>query len=296
MKRWLKPGLILVLVLVVAFLGISVYLGYSMTRIRRAPVAEDPALLGLACEDVSFSSNEEGLTLRGWFLPAQDTERVIIMVHGADGHRADPSIGMLPVASQLVAHGYNVLTFDLRGHGESDGNRISAGYNERKDLLGAVSYLESRGFRRIGVLGFSMGAVATLLAAAESDAIAAVVSDSAFADIKDMMEPEFSKRTKFPKFFLRPLLFMVKIMYGVDFTAVSPIDSLSQIAPRPILFIHGELDEVVPLQHAYRLHEASQNPEDQLWTVPGAYHVRSYLTQPQEYIDKITVFFDGALR
>ncbi len=143
---------------------------------------------------------------------------------------------------------------------------------------------------------FSRGAVTALMATAESDGIDAVVADSSFADLKDIMAPEFSKRTKFPKFFLTPLLFMVKIMYGVDFNAIKPVELVSKIAPRPIFFIHGELDETVPLEHAYRLQQASQNRQNQLWVAPEAGHVSSYVDHPEEYMNKITTFFDGVLR
>ncbi len=296
MKWFLRLGLPLVLVVVIAFLGISGFLGYSMTKVKRVPIEGSPALLGLEYEEISFSSRDEELTLRGWYLPVEGSEQVIIMVHGADGNRADPSIGMLDIASGLVEHGYNVLMFDLRGHGESDGNRMSAGQYEKRDLLGAVDYVKGLGLEHIGVLGFSMGAVTALMATAENGDIDAVVADSSFADLKDMMGPEFSKRTKFPEFFLPPLLFMVKIMYGVDFRAIKPVELVSEITPRPILFIHGELDDTVPLEHAYRLQQASQNPENQLWVVPEAGHVRSYVTYPEEYINKITAFFNRILR
>ena len=296
MKWFLRIGLPLIIVVVVAFLGISVFLGHSMTTVERVPIEGNPALLGLSYEEVSFPSIDDDLTLHGWYLPVQDSESVIIMIHGADGNRADSSIGMLEIASGLVEHGYNVLMFDLRGHGESEGNRMSAGFYEKRDLLGAVDYVKGRGFERIGVLGFSVGAATALTGTAENDDVDAVVADSSFADLKEMMDPEFSKRTKFPKFFLGPLLFMVKIMYGVDFNAIKPVESVPRIEPRPILFIHGELDETVPLEHAYRLRAASQNPESQLWVVPEAGHVRAYITHPEEYISRITAFFDGVLR
>jgi len=217
------------------------------------------------------------------------------MVHGAGGQRADSSIGMLDIASGLVKHGYNVLMFDLRGHGESDGNRMSAGCFEKRDLAGAVDYVKRRGFERIGVVGFSMGAATVLLESAENVDIDAVVADSSFADLKDMMEPEFSRRSKLPAFFLAPMLFMVKIMYGVDFNAVRPVELVAEISPRPVLFIHGELDDVVPLEHVYRLQEVSQNGTSQLWVAPGARHVRAYIMYPEEYMDRITTFFDSAL-
>ena len=75
-----------------------------------------------------------------------------------------------------------------------------------------------------------------------------------------------------------------------------PNEVVAEIAPRPIFFIHGELDGTVPLAHAYRLQEAPQNPENRLWMVSPAGHVRSYQTHPQEYVRRMTTFFDAALK
>jgi fermentation-respiration switch protein FrsA (DUF1100 family) len=141
-----------------------------------------------------------------------------------------------------------------------------------------------------------LGAVSTLLAAAEDENIGAIVSDSSFADLNDIMGPEFKKRTKAPELFLRPILFMIKTMYGVDFAAIRPIEAVPKIAPRPIFFIHGENDDMIPVAHASRLYEAANNPLDELWMVPGAGHTRSFKVQPQEYIEKVTAFFDTNLK
>ncbi len=295
MKKWFKLGLIVLLIVIMIFLGISAYLGCSMTRTERMPIERNPGDFGLPYEDVAFQSMGEEITLRGWYLPVQHGEQIIIMVHGEGGNRADSSIGMLDIASRLVENGYAVLTFDLRGHGESDGNMKSAGYYEKNDLAGAVEYVKSLGFEDIGVIGFSMGAGTTLLTAAENVEIDALVVDSGFADLKDVMEPEFSKRTKFPKFFLKPLLFMVRIMYGIDFTSIKPIESVSEIAPRPIFFIHGELDDIFSVERVERLLEASSNPQNQLWIAPQAEHVRAYKMYPEEYIKRVIEFFDSAL-
>ncbi|HUT97279.1 MAG TPA: alpha/beta hydrolase [Dehalococcoidales bacterium] len=296
MKWWLKVILVVILAAIAAFLGISVYLGHEMTAIERVPVTETPALCGLDYEEVSFTSRVDELTLYGWFLPAGDGDEVIIMVHGAEQHRADPGIKMLDIGCGLVEHGYNVLMFDLRGHGESDGDRMSSGYYEVRDLGGAVDYVVGLGFEDIGVLGFSIGAVTAIMTAAEDDDIDAIISDSAYADLNDMLEPQFCQRTSFPKFFLRPLLFMVKMMYGIDFTAVKPVEVVGDIAPRPIFFIQGELDDTVPVAHAYSLLEASNNPLNELWVVPDVNHVEAYMTYPEEYMERVTAFFDDALR
>lgn len=289
-------GLALLLVLVIAFLGISAYLGFSMTRAERVPVEEATALLGLEYQDVSFLSRVDELTLRGWLLPVEDSRRIIIMVHGDGAHRADSSIGMLDITAELVGGGYSVLMFDLRGHGESEGNRRTAGYHERRDLLGAVEYVQGQGFEHIGVLGFSMGASTALLTAAETDAIDAVVADSSFADLKDVVAPEFAKRTKMPQFFLPSLLFMVKIMYGVDFLALKPVEAVSEMDETPVFIIHGELDDIFSMEHASRLIQASRHPQSRLWIAPEAGHVRAYITYPDEYINRVLEFFDTFLK
>jgi fermentation-respiration switch protein FrsA (DUF1100 family) len=296
MKWWLKVILAIMLAAIAAFLGISVYLGHSMTAVERLPIAETPALCGLNYEEISFPSRVDELTLYGWYLPAEDGDEVIIMVHGAEQHRADPNVKMLDIACGLVEHGYSVLMFDMRGHGESEGDRMSAGYYETRDLGGAVDYVVGLGFDDIGVLGFSMGGATAIMTAAEDDNIDAIVADSAYADLNDMLEPQFAERTFFPRFFLKPLLFMVKMMYGIDFTAVKPVEVVGDIAPRPILFIQGELDDTVPPAHAQSLLEASNNPLNQLWLVPDCGHVEAYVTHPEEYMDRVTAFFDDALR
>ena len=296
MKKWLRVGLSIVLAVVVIFVGISAYMGYTLTRVQRVPLTENPSVKGLTYEDVAFPSMDKDLTLRGWFLPGNATYPAIIMVHGNGYSRDDPTIGTLDIGAQLVQIGYNVLMFDLRGYGESDGSTVGGGYLEKRDLEGAVAYVKSRGFERIGVIGFSLGAVTALLAAAEDQDINAVVSDSSFADLNDLMKPEFEKRTKgAPLIFLRPILFMIKVLYGVDFAAIRPVAVVSEISPRPILFIHGSLDATIPVSHASRLFEAAQNPQDELWIVPEAGHTQAYKMRPAEYMQKVTDFFSAAL-
>lgn len=296
MKKWLKLGLVILLIVIMIFLGISAYLGCSMTRAERVSIEGNPGQYGLTYKDVAFMSVDEDLTLRGWYLPVQNGGQIIIMVHGDGSNRADSSIGILDIASRLVENGYAVLTFDLRGHGESDGNMKSAGYYEKNDLTGAVEYVKSLGFEDIGVIGYSMGAGTALLTAAENVEIDALVVDSGFADLKDVMEPEFSKRTKFPRFFLKPLLIMVRIIYGVDFTTIKPVESVSDIAPRPIFFIHGELDDIFSVEHAERLLEASNNTQNQLWIASQAEHVMAYRKYPEEYMRRVIEFFNSTLR
>ena len=294
MRRRVWIPLLIVVAVAGIILGISVYAAHSLTRFERVPITQHPSDFGLKYEDISFPSRD-GLTLRGWWLEAHEDKPVVVLVHGSTRNRAEPAQKMLGIAKELVGHDYNVLMFDLRAHGESEGKQISAGYYERNDLLGAIDYIRQRGIKgKIGVIGFSMGAATSLLAAAESEEISVVVADSCYADVMDIMKSEFAKRSNLPKFFIPIILFMTKNMYGVDFTAIKPVEAVKEITV-PVFIIHGGQDDMVPVEHALRLIEASRNPDSKLWIVPEAPHSSPYLARPAEYIDKVLSFFEGAL-
>jgi len=293
-RRVLWASLAIIVVAAGAILGISGYAASSLTRFERVPVGSSPADFGLEYADVSFPSRD-GLTLRGWWLEGGDANPTIVVVHGSEGNRADPAERMLGIAKDLVSHGYNVLMFDMRGHGESGGEHISAGLCEKNDLLGAIDYIRSRGIEnKIGVLGFSMGAAVCLMAAPESEEIDAVVADAAYADLVSIIESEFAERSDLPKFFIPIILSMTRNIYDVDFTAIKPEEAVKETSV-PVFIIHGEQDEMIPVEHAYRLKEATQNPDSRLWIVPEAQHANSYLVRPIEYKEQVISFFDEAL-
>ena len=293
-RRVLWASLAVVLLAAGTILGISGYAASSLTRFERVPIGSNPGDFGLEYVDVSFPSRD-GLTLRGWWLEGGDDSPVIVVVHGSEGNRAYPADRMLGIVKDLVIHGYNVLTFDMRGHGESDGEHISAGLYEKNDLLGATDYIRGRGIEdRIGILGFSMGAAVCLMTAPESEEIDAVVADAAYADVVSIIESEFAERSDLPGFFIPIILSMTRTIYDVDFAAIKPEEAVKETSV-PVFIIHGEQDDMIPVEHAYRLKEASQNPDSRLWILPVAQHANSYLVRPAEYKEQVTSFFDEVL-
>jgi len=132
------------------------------------------------------------------------------------------------------------------------------------------------------------------MATAESEEIDAVVADCAYADIISIIESEFANRSNLPKFFIPIILFITRNIYEIDFTAIKPEEAVKEISV-PIFIIHGGQDEMIPVQHAYRLKEASQNLDSKLWIVPEAQHANSYLIKPAEYKEQVIAFFDEAL-
>lgn len=236
-------------------------------------------------------------------MPALDSDRSVILVHGRNSNRSgfDPMEGddggLLRQAKGLVEHGYNVLAFDLRGHGESGGTRYSLGPHERRDVLGAVDYVQRRNIppEKIVLLCHSMGAATCLLAAPELPGIAAIVADSSYARLTDLLEVELPNASGLPAFYNSGVLWIGKSIYGIDVTEAAPIQTVSEIE-RPVLFIHSESDATVPSEHSLRLWQDSGQTPDMLWLVNGPKHNRVFQSDPDTYIERITDLFDIATK
>ncbi|MBI5049188.1 MAG: alpha/beta fold hydrolase [Deltaproteobacteria bacterium] len=279
------------------YFGISAYMASILTQTERNQITSTPKESGLAYEDISFPSHEDSLQLKGWFIPAPAGSRVIILVHGKAFHRANPEIGMLEIAGSLVKNGYNILMFDLRGWGESEGNRFSLGYFEQRDLKGAIQYLKGRGFHagQIGIMGWSMGAAIAMITAGTTP-VAAIVEDSGYADLAELLEVQIPQRSGLPNIFNFGIVNMVHFMYGANLYSLRPAESVSQITNGRIFVIHGEADDIVPVEHARRIFAVKANQKgNEMWLLPGIGHISAYKTFPTEYIKRVAAFFDREL-
>lgn len=274
--------------------AVSGYLVYQYTRARGQWGTDEPP--AGSAEEVSFTSADDNMRICGWFFGASGTRRgpAVVLCHGIWTGRRE----CLPLALRFRAAGYNVLCFDFRAHGGSDGRFITVGQQETNDVIGAVQYLKQRpevDAARIGVIGFSMGAAATIQAAARCSDIAAVVADSAYATFVDAAKYSFRLVTRMPHFPMAPIaIHCAKWMMHLDATQLRPIDEIGRIAPRPILLTHGTLDEIVPVRHAYTLFKAAEEPKE-LWIVPGAHHVGARDQDPDGYFLKVERFLQQAL-
>jgi fermentation-respiration switch protein FrsA (DUF1100 family) len=278
--------IVLLFVTVVAVLGFSYCSAYLLTHPWRVPITRSPADYGLKYEEVDFKS-PDGLVLSGWYIPSSNGA-VIILCHGLFDNRT----GMLDEAAMLSKHGYGALLFDFRAHGESMGEVTTYGYKEAEDIIGALAFLRNeRGVERIGVLGMSMGAAAAIRAAALSPEIKAVVAVSPYADFGEVARGWIpAKVPYFPFGFL--IIKFGEWQIGVKLSDIKPIDDVASVSPRPVFIIHGLDDDVVPSEHASRLHNAALEPKD-LWLIPSAGHIISIQTEGFE--ERVINFLDEAL-
>jgi dipeptidyl aminopeptidase/acylaminoacyl peptidase len=300
-RRRLTPLRVLsavVALLLLAVPAISGYVGYNLTHPKKKAVEKGPESYQMASRDIAFQS-EDGLTLRGWFIPAagEVNDELVIMAHGYTGNRSGDKPA-LPTAKALRDSGISVLMFDFRNSGESDGDMTTVGVMEKSDLLQAVKFAEAQGYGKhgIGFLGFSMGAATSLAAGAEAPEVKALVVDSPFADLTDYLHENMPYWTHLPDVpFTRTILWELPMITGHDTDEMSPIGSVEKLRDRPILFIHGGSDQAIPKSNSEEMLQALGNPQDELWSVEGARHVGTYELGPEAYMRKVVGFFQKHL-
>jgi dipeptidyl aminopeptidase/acylaminoacyl peptidase len=287
--RFVRLVLILLLFLVALWVAIPaarVGLLLWTSPFRQAP----PKPAGLAAQSVRFKASD-GVTLRGWFIPSGAASPTVVLVPGFKDDRAS----MVPYARFLHQARFNVLLYDSRGTGGSDG-RFSLGAREVRDVRGAVSYLQRRTdlrAKRFGVLGVSMGAGVAIVAAARLPAIGAVVADSAYTDQRqtvDRLDTLARGPISLPLAPIAPWL--VDRVLGVRLASFSPLRAIPKIAPRAVLLIHSRHDHnpTTPLRGAVALQQRAGSNAS-LWIAPKGSHAGALQAQPRAYEGRVINFF-----
>ena len=299
-RRW---KILIGTLLLVLIVGPALYVGVSWAIVEQALVAEakpfdqTPEELGMSYEDVAFVPRGwDEITLRGWYFPNAGAAATVVFVHGLDGTRS----GDLELVRDLLAEGFAALTFDLRGHGESDKAQMGAALHEQDDVLGAVDFLlNERGAEpgKIFLHGFSYGAAIVLLTGVQEPAVAGVYADSAFAAMADVLVKEVSDRTPIPRWgaqVLEPgIVRAARWFKGIDLAAVRPEAAVPRYA-YAIGLTHCQDDERIPIEHLWRLREAaSQGPQLTVYT--GCGHTEGYEDYPAQYVAEVASYFNERL-
>ncbi len=266
----------------------------SAITIVRVPLQDSPESFGLVYQDVSFPSRVDSVLLKGWLMPAE-RDQVILVVNGGYQNRIDDNGATLGMTAALVAEGYNILLFDLRGRGESEGTGYSLS-NAEEDIGGAVDYLNSLGYgtEDICIMGFCSGAALSSFYVSKND-VGALIIDGCFTTVSTMVVREagdIGVPPAFTAFFLPGLYVMSNIIYGYEL--VNPIDIVDDIEC-PIFFIHEEYDAFTTMDETYEMYLASGNGHNEIWQIKDAEHSHGYISGPEEYIEKVTGFLEKVM-
>lgn len=262
---------------------------------KRSLPTETPEKLGMAYEAVSFSG-AGGVRLKGWFIPAaRPTTRAVILLHGHANNRA-AFLNDQRAILQAVHPDHHVLAYDLRAHGESEGEAVSFGYHEGQDALGAIAYLKGRGLEDLAIFGTSLGGATAIRAAALSADIRGVAEDCAYATVQSALTGFIGATgAPLPALVGAATLERANRELGVDMSSTEPVSQVPRIAPRPFLVIHGANDrQVSPDNSRLNFEAAGSGMAKELWIVPGAGHNKSPVVAPEAYQERLRTFLARA--
>ena len=278
---------------IVAYLAASFAVAERFTHAERHRVDRPPQVAATRYEDVALRTSD-GVTLRGWYFPVAG-DRAAILVHGRNGNRIGGERRTFEhIADFLIADGYSVLMFDLRGHGESDGDRYTLGLYERRDIAAAIEYVTARGVReeRIALIGVSMGAGSVLQSLTLHPNVGAVIADSSYTDARQVVGEKLEYVAGVPNWLTPGAFLTMRMVFGIDGDQIRPIDAVRAHPERAFLFIHGDTDEFVEPHHATELRAASANAASELWFATGCQHAWAYNDHPAEWENHVRAFLD----
>jgi pimeloyl-ACP methyl ester carboxylesterase len=280
-----------ILFLVVVPVAFSYLLTHAGTQPRELKIALTPDSLGVPYREVQFVASD-GTVLSGWYLPKQNSPAIIIYAHGIFRSRQE----MLERAAALWQRGYAGLLIDLRRHGKSAGQLSGIGYLERLDVAGAAKFIRDSLQVDTPIVGFgvSMGAAATLLAAAQTPELSALIIDSSFLSFESTVAHHFKLYFGLPRFPVADaLMALVRWKVGFRNEDFDMRRALEKIGDRPMLFITGEKDVRMPIETARELAAAAQTQRKTLVVIPQATHGAAYRTNPKMYVQAVMDFLSA---
>ncbi len=280
--RWVPAVLVCLIALLVPSLA-------ALHPLHTVP-KRTPAALGLAFEDIRLRS-ADGVELAAWLVPYPDARGTLVFCHGHGRNRGHVA-GLLTMLQDMKL---NVLAFDFRGHGASDGHTSTFGREEVDDLEAAVAYVEQRfPGRPVLLAGVSLGAAVSLQALPRLPQVRGLWSEGAFARLRHAVNREFAA---LPDCLRNPL---VRTNYlfgwldcGLWAPAVNPIDRLEGVRV-PVFFCHAREDELVPFSDGQALYDTYAGPKERWW-VDGATHYNVRQQNAEEYKRRMKEFLERCL-
>lgn len=272
------------------FVGDRVFYGRHLSEVARE--IREELLERDDIKAVEFCS-QDGLKLAGFLLTRKDATVNLVLCHGYQSNK-EFMYGLIDLFPD-----WNILLFDFRAHGQSEGRITSIGYHEYKDVIAAANFIKETFKTDAGeqnttiVLGISMGGAAALKAAELDPELAdALVIDSAYAVLGDMILKGFTVKSGLPYY---PFFPLIKQMYrhiaNFDINSMNPQESV-KVIKKPILFIHSCDDSFISPLNSLQLYTNVQNKKSKLWIGPPCRHGWLHGYHKAMYQKKVLRFVD----
>jgi uncharacterized protein len=262
-----------------SIVAVPLTISYVVTHVARAEVPT--ADLGAPHENVAFETSD-GLTLKGWYIESKNGAAVISFPGRASSQKR---------AKMLADHGYGVLLFDRRGEGESEGDPNLFGWQGERDVHAAVKFLQSQPDvdpERIGGIGLSVGGEMMIEAAAESDALAAIVTEGASG--RSARDDQANGGVKWQDR-IGDLIATVGTAISTSNTPPEDLKSLVGKSTTPVFFVYGENGQYIERPANTGFYAEAKGPKE-IWEVPGSGHMGGIDARPQAYEQRVVGFFD----
>ena len=227
-----------------------------------------------------YTKSFDGLTLTARYYHIKDGAPIQLQCHGYRGNPIRDFCGGSKLAREL---NHNFLVIEQRAHQDSQGNVISFGVNERKDVCAWHDYLVDRFGKDVDVLlyGVSMGAATVLMAGAYNlSNVRCIVADCPYSTPQAIIK-KVSRGMGFPAFLSMPLAYTGAFLFGrFRLSGASAVEGAKNTRV-PILLIHGENDLFVPCSMSREI--AMDNKHVRLETFPDADHALSFIKDFDRY-------------
>ena len=294
-RRVLYLALALIVLALIAYIVVA-RIAYDTMSLYGSKALHAEATPDTPFEEVSFPSRAGNYTVYAfWQTTGQPDARVIINVHGYGNSRYLDYVQKR--AATLVTLGYNVLSLDLSDNGGKsvEDGRISMGYDEHGDVLGAYDFLVSKGYKpeQIGLVGELMGAATVLLTAQAQPSLKIIWADSPFSDAP-MVLKEQAQVLGFPGLIMEGALLWSRVLTNDDLRAASPITAGAGFASnqQAVYLSTCTTDAIVNPHHARDLYAAykAAGVDVQLWEIDCSEHATGMSFVADEYFQRLNDF------
>ena len=241
-------------------------------------------------EDIEFTT-KDNLKIKGWLIKSKENRATVILCHGLFA-TMDDMIDCIPF---LHHTGYNVVAFDFRNCGRSEGKITTLGYYETAELNSAVDFVLKQESLSHNIIawGKSMGAAVALLEASKNPNIQGVIAESSFLSFKQTIAHHAKLLYGLPPFPMVYLtIFWVKVRTGIDPDKVDIINAVKKLDDKPVLFVGSEADERIPAKDAKRLFDECSSKNKELWITKEGEHGGIFDANKNEYEKRVIEFLD----
>ena len=238
-----------------------------------------------------YITSDDGLKLHNYkIINEYSSKKWVIIVHGY----ISKGVNMASYAENFYDMGYNVMIPDLRGHGESEGDYIGMGWDDRNDIMNLIDYIIAEDSKaEIVLFGVSMGAATVMMVSGEElpSNVKAVIEDCGYTSAWDQFAYQLKVLFNLPEFPMMNIADIIcKIRAGYFISDASAIKQVKK-SVTPTLFIHGDSDSFVPFEMQEELYEAC-NAEKEKVVIEGAAHAKASSTNPELYWTSVVDFLE----